>query len=172
NRFRYIGKLGYYLEPALGCYYVRRRYYVHWLGRFLSKDPIRRGGENAYGYVNNRPTRGTDPSGRFVIIEVLIVIAGVAVVVAFVVNYPGPGSSGVCERPPRDKYCETTKAYPHGETGGPNYRCDCEWQCGERPDPKPETVDCSAFVLPDCGFCCAANAPIDKPIPPPSIWPR
>jgi len=63
NRFRYIGKLGYYLEPALGCYYVRRRYYVHWLGRFLSKDPLRQGGENAYGYVNNRPTRATDPSG-------------------------------------------------------------------------------------------------------------
>jgi len=64
NRFRYIGKLGYYLEPALGCYYLRRRYYVHWLGRFLSKDPLRQGGENAYGYVNNRPTTATDASGR------------------------------------------------------------------------------------------------------------
>ncbi|MBM3501937.1 MAG: RHS repeat-associated core domain-containing protein, partial [Armatimonadetes bacterium] len=63
NRFRYIGKLGYYLEPALGCYYLRRRYYVHWLGRFLSKDPLRQGGENAYGYVGNSPTRGVDPSG-------------------------------------------------------------------------------------------------------------
>ncbi|MBM3501271.1 MAG: RHS repeat-associated core domain-containing protein, partial [Armatimonadetes bacterium] len=63
NRFRYIGKLGYYLEPALGCYYLRRRYYVHWLGRFLSKDPVRNGGENVYAYVNNRPTRGTDASG-------------------------------------------------------------------------------------------------------------
>ncbi|MBM3501079.1 MAG: RHS repeat-associated core domain-containing protein [Armatimonadetes bacterium] len=64
NRFRYIGKLGYYLEPALGCYYLRRRYYVHWLGRFLGKDPVRRGGENAYGYVNNRPTTATDASGE------------------------------------------------------------------------------------------------------------
>jgi len=63
NRFRYIGKLGYYLEPALGCYYLRRRYYVHWLGRFLGKDPLRQGGENAYGYVNNRPTTATDASG-------------------------------------------------------------------------------------------------------------
>ncbi|MBM3502177.1 MAG: RHS repeat-associated core domain-containing protein, partial [Armatimonadetes bacterium] len=64
NRFRYIGKLGYYLEPALGCYYLRRRYYVHWLGRFLSKDPLRQGGENAYGYVRNAPTTATDPSGQ------------------------------------------------------------------------------------------------------------
>jgi len=64
NRFRYIGRLGYYLEPALGCYYLRRRYYVHWLGRFLSKDPVRDGGENAYVYVGNRPGRATDPSGR------------------------------------------------------------------------------------------------------------
>ncbi|MBM3500394.1 MAG: RHS repeat-associated core domain-containing protein, partial [Armatimonadetes bacterium] len=63
NRFRYIGRLGYYLEPALGCYYLRRRYYVHWLGRFLSKDPLRQGGENAYGYVNNAPTTATDASG-------------------------------------------------------------------------------------------------------------
>jgi len=47
----------------LGCYYLRRRYYVHWLGRFLSKDPLRQGGENAYGYVNNRPTTATDASG-------------------------------------------------------------------------------------------------------------
>ncbi|MBM3500398.1 MAG: RHS repeat-associated core domain-containing protein, partial [Armatimonadetes bacterium] len=63
--FRYIGRLGYYLEPALGCYYLRRRYYVHWLGRFLGKDPLRQGGENAYGYVRNAPTTATDPEGMF-----------------------------------------------------------------------------------------------------------
>jgi len=48
----------------LGCYYLRRRYYVHWLGRFLSKDPLRQGGENAYVYVRNGPGRRTDASGK------------------------------------------------------------------------------------------------------------
>ncbi|MBM3501081.1 MAG: RHS repeat-associated core domain-containing protein [Armatimonadetes bacterium] len=72
NRFRYIGKLGYYLEPALGCYYLRRRYYVHWLGRFLSKDPLRQGGENAYVYVRNAPTTATDASGRILSISDVI----------------------------------------------------------------------------------------------------
>ncbi|MBM3499050.1 MAG: RHS repeat-associated core domain-containing protein [Armatimonadetes bacterium] len=63
NPYRYIGELGYQQETGLSGYYLRRRYYVHWLGRFLGKDPLRQGGENAYGYVNNRPTRGTDPGG-------------------------------------------------------------------------------------------------------------
>jgi RHS repeat-associated protein len=63
NRFRYLGKLGYYQEAAANGYYVRRRYYTPEVGRFLSTDPIRTAGLSLYAYVRNGPTVATDPSG-------------------------------------------------------------------------------------------------------------
>jgi RHS repeat-associated protein len=46
-------------------YYNQERYYSSPLGPFVSKDPIGlEGGVNLYGYVNQSPTRFTDPYGE------------------------------------------------------------------------------------------------------------
>jgi RHS repeat-associated protein len=51
-------------DAESGLYYYRARYYDPKIGRFISEDPIGlRGGLNRYRYVNNRPTRFTDPLG-------------------------------------------------------------------------------------------------------------
>ncbi|MBM3500396.1 MAG: RHS repeat-associated core domain-containing protein [Armatimonadetes bacterium] len=121
NRFRYIGKLGYYLEPALGCYYLRRRYYVHWLGRFLSKDPIRRGGENAYGYVRNAPTRGVDPSGQIPLWP-------------WDPGYPPPpGGGGAPWTVPCEVKCAPLLAL--GPVPGAIWYAECVWGCKHGPWP-------------------------------------
>ena len=44
--------------------YYRARYYDPSVGRFLSEDPITFvGGNNFYGFVNNRPIGLSDPMG-------------------------------------------------------------------------------------------------------------
>jgi RHS repeat-associated protein len=63
--FRFTGEQ---LDPITGLYYLRARQYDPGTGRFLSADPAgARVGDpfvSAYAYVNNRPTRATDPSGK------------------------------------------------------------------------------------------------------------
>jgi RHS repeat-associated protein len=64
NPFRYVGRLGYYINSDLATYYLRARYYDPSLGRFLSPDPF--GHLDAltlYTYVLNLPILLTDPSG-------------------------------------------------------------------------------------------------------------
>ena len=65
--FRYTG------EPldASGLTYLRARYYDPSLGRFMSRDPFAGAAWaptslNRFAYVDNNPTRFTDPSGRCV----------------------------------------------------------------------------------------------------------
>lgn len=51
-------------DPETGLYYYRARYYDPRIGRFISEDPIGfLGGWNFYAYVENQPTRFSDPSG-------------------------------------------------------------------------------------------------------------
>jgi RHS repeat-associated protein len=45
-------------------YFYRARFYDAPVGRFLSEDPLRSFALSAYGYVENRPTFFTDPSGK------------------------------------------------------------------------------------------------------------
>ncbi|PWB71136.1 MAG: hypothetical protein C3F15_13000, partial [Holophagae bacterium] len=56
------------LEPGLGLYYYRARYYDPALGRFLTEDPyppsvFMPADMNPYVYARNAPTRYTDPLG-------------------------------------------------------------------------------------------------------------
>jgi RHS repeat-associated protein len=54
-------------DKETGLYYYRARYYDPMEGRFISKDPksFAGGDANLYGYVQNDPINGTDPSGLF-----------------------------------------------------------------------------------------------------------
>jgi RHS repeat-associated protein len=65
NPFRYVGRVGYYMDVDTAQYYLRARNYAAGIGRFLSRDRILiyRRGANLYSYCGNRPTAPTDPSG-------------------------------------------------------------------------------------------------------------
>jgi RHS repeat-associated protein len=53
-------------DPEINLYHYRARYYDPRIGRFISEDPIRLGGDQSlYAYVMNEPAIGTDPYGLF-----------------------------------------------------------------------------------------------------------
>jgi len=62
---QYAGAWGYErTTDTLGLDYLYQRNYDPAMGRFITRDPIRwTGGLNLYGYVNNDPVGGVDPSG-------------------------------------------------------------------------------------------------------------
>ncbi len=64
NPFRFVGRLGCYLDPDLAWYLARARELYPAISRWLSIDPvfITNGGE-LYIYVVNRPIIQVDPSG-------------------------------------------------------------------------------------------------------------
>jgi len=59
NPFRYTGE---YFDRETGMIYLRMRFYIPHLGRFLNEDPIR-DGLNWYTYVNGNPIMFIDPWG-------------------------------------------------------------------------------------------------------------
>ena len=61
KRYRYTGMER---DEESGLAYHGARYYIPWLGRWLSADPLGVGGGlNVYAYVNNNPIMAKDPSG-------------------------------------------------------------------------------------------------------------
>jgi RHS repeat-associated protein len=61
KRYRYTGKER---DEESGFSYHGARYYVLWLGRWLSTDPLGiSDGMNLYCYVHDRPLNAVDPSG-------------------------------------------------------------------------------------------------------------
>ncbi|MGF1585702.1 MAG: SpvB/TcaC N-terminal domain-containing protein [Bacteroidales bacterium] len=61
KRYRYTGKER---DEETGLEYHSARYYLPWLGRWLSIDPTGIGdGVNVYAYVTNNPMRLKDPNG-------------------------------------------------------------------------------------------------------------
>ncbi len=62
KRYRYTGMER---DEETGMEYHSARYYLPWLGRWLSSDPIGiKGGMNLYGYTNNNPVKLKDVSGN------------------------------------------------------------------------------------------------------------
>ena len=67
KRYRYIGKER---DERTGLYYFGARYYVPWLGRWISCDPISvNDSNNLYIYVHNNPLRFIDPNGKQSIVK-------------------------------------------------------------------------------------------------------
>jgi RHS repeat-associated protein len=62
NRFGWVGKLGYYRQPDTADYWLRARVHRPQIGRFISRDPVRKA--NLYLYAGNSPVLLVDPSGR------------------------------------------------------------------------------------------------------------
>ena len=65
NSFRYCGE---YYDLSSSTYYLRARDYRTSIGRFVSEDPIR-DGVNWYTYCINNPSRFTDPTGCFILLQ-------------------------------------------------------------------------------------------------------
>jgi RHS repeat-associated protein len=87
KRYRFTNKER---DEESGLYYVGARYYVPWLGRWLSCDPAALvDGTNVYRYVKNNPINATDPTGmwempswRTVAVVAAVVVVGTVVTVA------------------------------------------------------------------------------------------
>ncbi len=61
KRYRYAGKER---DEESGLYYIGRRYYIPWIGRWIQCDPAGFiDGLNLYEYVTGNPTRFSDPTG-------------------------------------------------------------------------------------------------------------
>jgi RHS repeat-associated protein len=60
NPFLYAGQ---YRDAESGLYYLRARYYDPTTAQFLSRDPLASMTGEPYGYVNDNPLNGSDPSG-------------------------------------------------------------------------------------------------------------
>lgn len=61
KEYRYSGKA---CDDSTGFYYFGARYFISWLGRWLTADPIgEKDGPNLYAYVSNNPIRYKDPNG-------------------------------------------------------------------------------------------------------------
>ncbi|MFD2565910.1 RHS repeat-associated core domain-containing protein [Pseudotenacibaculum haliotis] len=76
NRFKYIGTYG--VEYDLqDLYYMRARYYLPSIGRFLTEDPI--WSTNLYPYADNNPISRIDPNGELAfLIPTALVVAEIS----------------------------------------------------------------------------------------------
>lgn len=57
--------VGRVVDPETGYIYLRARYYDPATTQFLTRDPLASITSSAYGYVNDNPLNGTDPTGLF-----------------------------------------------------------------------------------------------------------
>jgi RHS repeat-associated protein len=74
KRYRYTGKER---DEETGLAYHRSRYYAAWLGRWCSADPAGiAGGLNRYAYASNNPLRLYDPSGKWPMVPLMLMLSG------------------------------------------------------------------------------------------------
>ncbi|MCS3918782.1 RHS repeat-associated core domain-containing protein [Fervidibacter sacchari] len=63
NSFKYVAQIGHPTDEETGLIYMRARYYDPEVGRFVSEDPGRNGG-NWYWYANTDPVNNYDMTGE------------------------------------------------------------------------------------------------------------
>ena len=63
NNFKYVAQIGHPTDEETGLIYMRARYYDPEVGRFVSEDPGRNGG-NWYPYTEADPINKVDLTGR------------------------------------------------------------------------------------------------------------
>lgn len=63
NNFKYVAQIGHPTDEEIGLIYMRARYYDPEVGRFVSEDPGRNGG-NWYPYAEADPINKVDLTGR------------------------------------------------------------------------------------------------------------
>src|SRR5690606_29375365 len=79
NPFGYAGRYG-VAQDLPGLHYMRARYFLERIGRFLQPDPIKLNGgdSNFHRYVFNAPTMGIDPTGHGFFSDIGSGLAGLA----------------------------------------------------------------------------------------------
>ncbi|MEO0572879.1 MAG: SpvB/TcaC N-terminal domain-containing protein [Bacteroidota bacterium] len=76
KRYKYTGMER---DEETGMAYHTARYYLPWLGRWLSTDPIGvEGGINLYNYTHNNPINYNDPTGKIIGIIAVAAIATIS----------------------------------------------------------------------------------------------
>lgn len=98
---------GKWLDGFTGLYYFHARFYDSKVGRFVGRDPVREVGGKIYALAYNRPTKNSDPSGRY---------GGCG----GCINYP-PGGPEPNPLGPDRRGCKSPKSL-QDITGGP---CSC-----------------------------------------------
>ena len=93
KRYRYSGKER---DEESGFCYYGARYYVPWLGRWLSCDPARhRDGPSLYAFVHDNPASAIDPNGEWTWKQAAVVGAVVAVAIVVSIATAGLGAAAV-----------------------------------------------------------------------------
>ena len=77
---------GQYRDGESGLYYLRARYYDPMTGQFISRDPLISMTRGPYGYVNDDPLNGTDPTGLLGVNDLKHFVGGVAQTAATIVS--------------------------------------------------------------------------------------
>jgi len=57
------------MDPETGLIYLQNRYYEPTIAQYLTRDPLDALTGSAYGYVNDNPLNGSDPTGLFCLIH-------------------------------------------------------------------------------------------------------
>ena len=97
NSFKYVGQFG-VMTDAKDLFYMRARYYMPSIGRFINKDPIGfEGGLNSYLYSGDNPVNWIDPSGEIAIADdIIYYFIGSYVAYYVYQRYISNVSNGVC----------------------------------------------------------------------------
>jgi RHS repeat-associated protein len=156
NGFKYVGRLGYYLDLDLVKYYMRARYFDPVTGGFLSRDPLDsyQIKITTYSYAGNNSVNTIDPSGQ-VPWPVIVWLLTHAI---WYGNYCGPGSTlpGPGPIDGLDACCQAHDNC-YAAAGAPWWRSLPGYGT-------PATILCDAALC-ACAkaFACAAVPPLRRP---------
>jgi len=108
--YKYVGRLSYNTDATSGLLLLGARWYDPTVGRFISEDPVRDGG-NWFGYADSSPASHIDPDGQLPLGVACIIPCGCYVgtpLAAMAGCWAGgcrqTGTCGACVREVMDEY--------------------------------------------------------------------